>query len=420
MQIADRDAPPVRAGEPVRSRRAWSMVALAFLSQGIAYGMTFGVAGTFIGPAADEFAAGRAAASLGPSLVAMLHGLLGPVVGLWLARGSVRNVMTLGAVLMGAAFLVMHLAPSVWVFSLAFGILGGTAVACLGITAVTTLVGRWFPRGSGRALGLANMPILVTLLPPLAGLVTAGAGWRTTALVMGLTSLAIAPVFRLVRDFPPELHAPAPTIPVTGGATGADRSGFRPDPSFWLLAVAVGIFDGSGITIITHVIPFATETGVDYRQATLLVSAMGLSGLAGAPLLGTLADRIGGPRTLALVAVLLAIGWATFLASPPYALLMANMALLGFCGGAFAGLAGTSLATLYPGPRLGPAIGLSVMVALPFNFALPLLAGYVHDRTGNYRLAFQFQLALFLAAFAMLAGVRPRRAEELRPPAASA
>jgi len=149
--------------------RRWMMVAIAFISQGVAYGFTFGMAGTFVGPAGDEFAASRVATTLGTSLVALLHGLLGPVVGVVLARRSIRSVMMTGAVLMAAAFLTMHFATSIWMFSLAFGLLGGAAVSCLGMTPVTALVGRWFPTQSGRALGIAFMPILVTVLPPIAG-----------------------------------------------------------------------------------------------------------------------------------------------------------------------------------------------------------------------------------------------------------
>jgi MFS family permease len=391
-----------RAAEPA-AVHAWSMVAVGFVAQGVAYGMTFGMAGTFIGPATDEFTASRAATSLGPSLVALLHGLLGPVVGVWLARHAVRPVLLLGAVLMAAAFGVMHVSRDVWTFSLAYGLLGGAAVSCLGVTPVTALVTRWFPERHGRALGFAFMPIFVTLLPPIAGHINVHYGWRTTALLAALASLALLPLFALVREpasgqagVVAERMAPAEQPAL------ASRDRFRPDAAFWLLAAAVGIFDGSAITMITHVIPYATEAGIDYQRATLLVSVMGLCGLAGAPLLGTLADRIGGALALALVAVLLAIGWTPYLFDPPFAVLAAAMALLGFCGGAFAALLSTALASRFQGAALAPAVGVAVLVALPFNFVLPLLAGYLHDVTGTYRATFTYQIVMFLFAFVML------------------
>jgi MFS family permease len=279
-------------------------------------------------------------------------------------------------------------------------------VSCLGVTPVTALVTRWFPERHGRALGVAFMPMLVMLLPPLAGYLNVHYGWRTTALVAALAALALLPLFALVREPAGSRSMAVDTHgTISPLSAGSERNSFRPDAAFWLLAAAVGIFDGSAITMITHVIPYATETGIDYQQATLLVTAMGLCGLVGAPLLGMLADRIGGAVTLALVAVLLAIGWIPYLFDPPFGTLAAAMALLGFCGGAFAALLSTALATRYRGPALGPAVGTAVLVAMPFNFLLPLLAGYLHDVTGTYRATFVYQIAMFGFAFAMLCAV---------------
>ncbi len=375
----------------------WLMVGLAFLSQGAAYGMTFGLAGSFIGPVEAEFHASRAASSLGVSLVALLHGLLGPVVGRWLAEGPVRRVMVTGAITMSVAYAVMYFAPNIWVFDLGFGVLGGVAVSMLGVTPVVTLIGRWFPTGNGRALGLANMPILVTILPLVGGVVTAAYGWRTTVLGVGVAALLLAPLLSLVRE-------PLATRAIALGAGARSHlglAGFRPDLAFWLLALAGGVLDGSGITIITHIVPYATEAGLPYRQATFLVSVMGVCGLLGAPLLGILADRITGPVTLSVVAVALGGAWVILIFGPPYGALVAIMALLGFCGAAFAGLIGTALANRYSGTSLGPAIGLAVLCALPFNFLLPLLAGEVHDLTGTYRWAFTYHVLLFAAAALM-------------------
>lgn len=381
---------------------AWMMLGLGFLSQGAAYGMTFGLGGVFIGPVGRDLHGSRLALSLGPALVALLHGLLGPVVGRWLARGSIRVVMTLGALCLGSAFMLMHFAQSIWVYSLSFGLLGGAAVACLGITPVTTLVGRWFAAKQGRALGLANMPVLIMILPIIVGALTVHLGWRTTVLLLSLAALALVSLLSFVRDPPLAARMSGPTAAGEAFGAAASRASFRPDALFWMLAAAAGIFDGSGVTIITHFVPYATESGAGYQEATALVSIMGFCGMIGAPMLGLLADRMGGPRTMCAVAVLLASGWGALLLHPPYVGMVVVAGALGFCGGAFACLLGASLARVYQGGELGPAVGLAVLVALPFNFVLPLLAGYIHDRTGQYGLAILLQLLLFVIALAML------------------
>ena len=74
----------------------WRMVALAFLAQNLAIGLSFGSFGVLIKPVAGELPATRAMASLGIAVIMLLMGLSGPVLGVLLARYPIRRAMAQG------------------------------------------------------------------------------------------------------------------------------------------------------------------------------------------------------------------------------------------------------------------------------------------------------------------------------------
>src|SRR5512139_2898279 len=120
---------------PARGERflGWRMLALGFLAQNAAIGLTFGSFGVLIKPIATEWQASRALASFGIAVIMLLMGIAGPVLGALLARYPIRRVMSWGAVLMAAGFTLAAQAREFWVFLLGFGVIGGAGCAALGV-----------------------------------------------------------------------------------------------------------------------------------------------------------------------------------------------------------------------------------------------------------------------------------------------
>ncbi len=75
----------------------WRMVALGFLAQNLAIGLTFGSFGVLIKPVATDLGASRAAASLGIAIILLLMGFAGPVLGTALTRYPINRIMMIGA-----------------------------------------------------------------------------------------------------------------------------------------------------------------------------------------------------------------------------------------------------------------------------------------------------------------------------------
>ena len=66
----------------------WRMVALGFLAQNLALGLTFGSFGVLIKPVAADLDASRGAASLGIALILVLMGIAALVALIGLLRGG--------------------------------------------------------------------------------------------------------------------------------------------------------------------------------------------------------------------------------------------------------------------------------------------------------------------------------------------
>ena len=88
--------------------------------------------------------------------------------------------MSAGAVLMAAGFAVAARAESFPVFLLGFSVIGGAGCAALGVLPATTLASNWFVARAGLAIGLVNLPLFVTLTPPVVAWIIGAHGWRAS------------------------------------------------------------------------------------------------------------------------------------------------------------------------------------------------------------------------------------------------
>jgi len=380
----------------------WRMVAIAFVAQNCAYGFTYGAYGTFIKAVGEEFSAPRTVTATGLALVSLLLGILGPVVGHVLARIPVRRVMTWGLLLLSAAWAAASFARDAWQFALSIGVLGGAGAACLGAVPAMTLVNAWFIEHRGRAAGAVMIPLFVTVVPSIAAAVTSAQGWRFTAMSIAAATLLALPLVRLIVDRPElvgqnPLGAVAKNGPDAAAPTDSVTHPLR-RPVFWALMVASGLVFGSAVTMATHIVPYAIDTGVDSRHAALVLSVIGACGMPGAFLWGIVADRIGGARTLALLALTEALAWAALFTRPEYPRLLLLAATIGLCSGGGTPVKATVIAALFGRSAFSRVVGYSTFCMMPFTFTLPLLAARLYDLSGSYERVFAIHAAMFLLA----------------------
>jgi len=383
----------------------WRMVALGFLAQNMAIGLTFGSFGVLVKPVASELHASRALASLGIALIMLLMGLSGPILGRLLARYPIRRVMGAGALLMAAGFALAARAGSFPVFLLGYSVIAGAGCAGLGVIPATTLASNWFVARAGLAIGLVNVPLLIALTPPAVAWLVELRGWRFALDALALAFLVLLPLLHLVVGRPEDAgqramgseqlaHAPvaAPAEPSAGFARLA-RS-----PWYWGVLLAAGLLSCGGIVLMSHLVPYATDRGIPAASAALLLSVNGVFSMGGALLFGYVADRIGARRTLGLIGLIQAACWSGLVFADRFALFLPLLVGIGLCGGGTHPAFSALLNSAYGRASFATALGLATLLMLPFTFAAAPLAGWLFDTSGSYRSAFALQIAAFLLA----------------------
>ena len=386
----------------------WRMVALAFLGTNLALGLTFGTYGPFVASLSSEFDASRSLLSAGLALVVTFMGLLAPLVGRAITRWSIRRVVSLGLGILASMLIFASLAASAWQFVAIFGLLGGVAAACLVIVPPTTLVNNWFVAQRGKATGIVMIPFLVMATPPIAAAAITAFGWRPTAIGLAVVVLVALPLTRLIVDRPAEVGQ-SPLGGEAAEASGDVSSAQAADdggtplraPAFWSTTYCGGIVAGAGVTISTHLVPFATGAGHGLQSAAFLLTVMGGAGMAGGVLFGLLADRVGGARTLGIMCLALALLWPALLAGTGYAGLVLVAAGFGLCVSAVIPVVATLLGNLHGSRSFARVMGLYSLAAMPFGLLMPVAAGWLFDRTGTYRTVFLGFALLFAAAVAL-------------------
>jgi MFS family permease len=407
---------PVR---PKKIHRAWPVAAVAFVAIIGAAGFR-ATPGVMITPLQEEFGWGRGLISSAVSVNLLLFGLTAPFAAALMERFGIRRVVTVALILVSLGSGLTVFMNASWQLILTWGVLVGVGTGSMALAFVATITGRWFVKHRGLVTGVltaAGATGQLIFLPLLASL-TAAHGWRTAALTVAGTALAVVPlVVWLLRDHPADVGLPAygateiePKAVSHGAAARAVGALRRASGSgaFWALVVGFAICGASTNGLIgTHFIPAAHDHGMPETTAAGLLALIGIFDIAGTVFSGWLTDRID-PRLL--LAAYYALRGASLL-------LLANLldaqphpGMLFFI--VFYGL--DWVATVPPTIALcrtyfgadGPIVFGWVFASHQFGAAIAATgAGVVRDAMGSYTLAWYAAGALCFIAAAVSARI---------------
>lgn len=312
-------------------------------------------------------------------------------------RGHGRGVMTLGAVLAGAGFLLWSQVAQPATLYVAWVLLGAAMAMILYEPAFTVLTKR-FPeryRDGITSLTLVGGFASTLSFPAVAWLVNAW-GWRIALAVIGaVLLLGVAPLhaWALRGSDPPQ----APR----GGHDAADDATLHEalrHRAFWLLTATFTLYSFSAATLWAHVMPIFASKGRSEVQALAVLTWIGPAQVAGRFVFLAFGRRVT-PRGLGL-AVLggLPLSFAIFALAEHLAALIVFAVLFGIANGLVTIVRGNLVPEYFGRAHVGRIGGAMSAIALLSRAAAPVLTAWLLLALPGYR-----ELLLMLAALGVVA-----------------
>ncbi|AMK19853.1 MULTISPECIES: MFS transporter [Sphingobium] len=413
----------VAASSPSASSfHGWRMVAITFLILNCVLGVNFAAYGAMVEAIQREFNTSRALASAGLSMVTLALGLLSPLVGALMQRVSIKWIMISGVVLNALGFVALTQINSIGLLLAIYVLMIGPGVALAGPVTCTAVISNWFNSGRGKALGIINMPAGNTLMPLLAALLLSQYGLQVAFLSCALILALLLPIMWFLVDAPEKIgqHAKGAAADSQRAETVMTAAQILRSQAFLVLTAGVTLLSCAGLVMVTHIVALATDRGIDLGSASLLLSAFGLAGIVGAPLFGWVADRIGGGRTFALIALLQIAPWLGLMgAGNSLPLLLVCAFIIGMCSNAILTLFGATMGSWLGSANVGLGMGLCYTLQIPFMFGAGPLAGAMFDHFGSYGPTVLLHVSTFVLIGVLFLVYRPRPlGVSMSPPAA--
>jgi len=144
----------------------------------------------------------------------------------------------------------------------------------------------------------------------------------------------------------------------------------------------------SNFMVFTHIVPYATDTGVTAMQAASLISVMGFVAIPAGILLGRLSDKMGRKIPLCAVYFLRAGALVGLIQADELWMFTLFAVLFGVAYGGNLVMIPKLTASIFGVRSMGSVYG-GISVSDGIGFAIgPILAGYIFDVSGTYNLSF--------------------------------
>lgn len=376
------------------SWKGWAAVGFAFVSMFICFGITYSF-GAFFDSMSSDFDTSRSATSAVFSITTFIFFTGGIISGNAADRFGPKPVLIFGGLSMGLGLYLTSLINELWVGYITYGLGVGVGVAC-GYVPMVAVVGAWFERRRAAALGVAvtGVGFGTLLMAPLAASLINLYGWRQTYVIFGIGSAVVLLLCGFLTPRPP---------PSVTQQAGIHLKELVKAPVFRYMYLA-GFLPSLALFVpFVFLVPYARVQGIDEVAAASLVGIIGGASIVGRLGFGALGDKISPIRLFQATFFIVAISYPVWLfASDSFNLLTLFAALLGAGYGGFIVLSPTVAAEIFGLVGLGTILG-AMYTAAGFGGLLgPTMAGYLIDKTGNYKTAIIAAMILAFLAFLLL------------------
>lgn len=371
----------------------------------------------------------KAALSGAAAMQPMESALLGPALGWIVDRFGPRGMIRIGVVAFGLGFIMLSQIDSLVGFYVAFIVIALGSSLC-GFFPINVSIIHWFQVHRARALSSVGLGLaLGGIFVPVVAWSIQSQGWRFTAFASGVLVILLGwPLARVFRRNPAEIGETVDGLPAVARVAQAEQAGAGGPPergelglapavpeqaefsarqalrtqAFWFISFGHGFALLVVYAVNVHAITHMKEgLGYSLAEASLVITLMTAAQIGGVLLGWWIGDRFDKRRVAALCMLMHATGLLMLTYAEDYVML-GGFALLH--GGAW-GLRGPFMQAIradYFGLRaIGMILGLSAVLVALGQVVGPLLAGFLADLTGNYRIGFTV-LALIAGSGSLL------------------
>ncbi len=368
----------------------WVIVSASAIMLALSMGMMVNGTSVFFTPLFEEFGWQRGAVSLinTSGLVGLAIG--GIFMGHIADKTPIRQVILVGAVVIGLCMLGASQANVLWQFYLLFFIAGFLGAGALFAPLIAN-VGNWFKTGAGLALGIAaagqalgqgGMPYVLALL-------IGTLGWRDALMSVGITMLVLLISLAMLIKQPPINTTPSDASAADDPlADGGDAVLIAPNTiALWLGAAAILCCICMAVPLM-HLVPLIQDRGISLEDAGSVLFVMLIVAIAGRIAFGKLADMIGAIRTYWIASCCQTVLVFFFLQIDTLQGYYIFAVIYGFgYAGVMTGLL-VSVRVLTPVSKRASVLGIVLFFAFMGHGIGGYQGGYFFDSTGNYTLTY--------------------------------
>jgi MFS family permease len=381
----------------------WKVLAALFISGFFVYGGGLYCFTLFVTPLTREFGWTREQTGGIVSFFWLTAPLL-IVGGFATKRFGVTRLLLCGIVIEALCVLMLSTVSTLWQMYLLRAAMGFGKV--MWAVSIPIVISHWFKRRFAFALGVAwaGWHVGGMVLSPICSWIIQVAGWRTACVALGVALLTIAllPIAWAQRIRSPAelalgldgdpLGGPADVSPApssTSGPSQTDTLGtLLRSPTYWLVAVATFCFYSTYGGLLAHASAIVEGAGYTAGIASIVLGSTAGFAAFGGLVTGWILDRSPLMRVAVLVNGLLLVGAIGLMAvnlSPSLPMLVLYASCFGFTIGGSDIFFVALLRRRFPNVSVDFVYSSWYCMELGTLLVAPILAGWVYDRTGDYR-----------------------------------
>jgi len=351
-----------------------------------------------------DFGIARAQAAMPYSMLMLGFGVGGLFMGRLADRFGVMVPLLIGAVGIGAGFLIAGRAADIVTFNVAHGLLIGLFGASATFSPLLADTTLWWVKRRGIAVAICASGNYIggAIWPPIVQHYVETVGWRQTYVGLGIfcfvlmTALALTLRSRPPRVLPRRSSSASAAADNGRGSSESMESrpfGLSPNQATVLLCIA-GLACCVAMSMPqVHIVAYCGDLGYGPARGAEMLAVMLGFGIVSRLVSGAICDRIGGLRTLLLGSALQGVALLLFLPFNGLVSLYVISALFGLFQGGIVPSYAIIVREHFPASEAGARVGAVIMMTMIGMSLGGWMSGRIFDMTGSYQAAFVNGLA---------------------------